>query len=155
MAKDEAALRTTVEQSAAILTAAGFPRIPARAMMTLLVSETGGYTAAELSEILGVSAAAVSGAVRYLQTIGMVHRVSQPGSRRDRYALPDHAWYTILARGNPIYNSLATLSESAVEAIGDPESDASKRTAEMAAFYRFLGERMSGLLEEWESLRRD
>lgn len=155
MAKDEAGLRTAVEQSAAILTAAGFPRMPARAMMTLLVSETGGYTAAELADILGVSAAAVSGAVRYLQTIGMVHRVSEPGSRRDRYALPEHAWYTAIGRGTPIYNSLATLAETAVEAIGDPDSDAARRTSEMAAFYRFLSTRMASLLDEWEQVRRE
>jgi DNA-directed RNA polymerase specialized sigma24 family protein len=54
------------EQAAALLTAAGMARMPARVMMALVGSPDEGYTAAELGERLGVSAAAVSGAVRYL-----------------------------------------------------------------------------------------
>ena len=38
MPRDEQALRATVEQSAAVLTAAGFPRMPARVLMALLVA---------------------------------------------------------------------------------------------------------------------
>jgi hypothetical protein len=153
MARDDAALRTVTEQSAAILTAAGFPRMPARALMALLVSEKGSYTAVELAESLGASAAAVSGAVRYLQTIGIVHRVSEPGSRRDRYALPDQAWYTIMTRGSPLYISLAALADAAIVAMDDPTSDAARRTQDMANFYRFLSSRMTGLMDEWEASR--
>jgi DNA-binding transcriptional regulator GbsR (MarR family) len=153
MAKNEAALRTVVEQSAAILTAAGFPRMPARVLMSLLVSEKGSYTAVELADILGVSAAAVSGAVRYLQTLGIVHRVSEPGSRRDRYSLPDQAWYAIMTRSSPMYTSLATLAEAAVAAMDDPKSQASLRTQDMADFYRFLSTRVPALLDEWEEIR--
>ena len=48
------------EQAAAMLTAVGMPRMPARVMMALAGSPDDGYTAAELAERLGVSAAAVS-----------------------------------------------------------------------------------------------
>ena len=153
MVRDEQALRTTTEQSAALLTAAGFPRMPARVLMSLMVAETGGYTAAELAEELGASAAAISGAVRYLQTIGIIHRVSSPDSRRDRYELPDHAWYTIMTRGSPVYISLANLTDTSIAAIDDPDSAASKRLQEMADFYRFLSTRMSDLMDEWISVR--
>ena len=67
------------EQAAAMMTAAGMPRMPARVMMALVGSPDEGYTAAELAERLGVSAAAVSGAVRYLQSIHIIHRL--PASR--------------------------------------------------------------------------
>ena len=63
------------ERAAAMLTAAGMPRMASRVMMALVGSPDEGYSAAELGERLGVSAAAVSGAVRYLQTIRIVRRM--------------------------------------------------------------------------------
>lgn len=140
------------ETSAAVLTAAGFPKMPARALMALVVSDDGWLTAAELSEILGASAAAVSGAVRYLQTVGFVHRVSQPGSRRDRYALPDNAWYVASLRQNPVYERLAGLADSTASSL-PPGSSARARVNEMGAFYRFLMVRLPELLDEWEHTR--
>ena len=154
MAKDEQALRDVVEHTAAILTAAGFPKMPARVLMALTVSETGGLTAQELSERLGASAAAISGAVRYLQTIGIARRLSQTGSRRDRYELPENAWYGALTTESPIYGVLAAQADAGIAAIGDPSSIATARLDEMARFYRFLGVRMPQLLEEWEAERR-
>jgi len=142
-----------VEQTAGLLAAAGFPKMPARVLITLMASATGGLTAGELGERLGVSAAAVSGAVRYLQVVGMVHRVSQSGSRRDRYELPDDAWYTASVRKDALYGTLAGLAEQGVAILGDPESAASRRIAEMGAFFRFLGRRLPQVLDEWEHER--
>ncbi len=153
MATDEQALHDVVEHTAAILTAAGFPKQPARVLMSLTVSTTGGLTAQELSEQLGVSAAAISGAVRYLQTIGIVRRLSQTGSRRDRYELPENAWYTALTSESPIYGVLAAQADAGVAAIDDPSSVATARLTEMARFYRFLETRMPQLLLEWEAER--
>jgi predicted ArsR family transcriptional regulator len=153
MARDEAALRTAVEQSAAVLIGAGFPKMPARVLMTLLVSDDGGLTAAELADSLGVSAAAISGAVRYLQTFGAIQRVARSGSRRDRYELVEDTWYTASLKSTPIYARLAVLAENAVAAIGDPSSPAVARAAEMAQFYRFLDARLPELMAEWEAER--
>jgi predicted ArsR family transcriptional regulator len=154
MPRNEQTLRDVVEQSAAVLTAAGFPKMPARVLMALMVSEEGGLTAQELAEHLGVSAAAISGAVRYLQTVGIVRRLARSGSRRDRYELPEDAWYTAVTSKSPIYGVLAGLAESAVGAISDPSSAARARVDEMARFYRFLDARLPELMEEWETLRK-
>src|SRR6188472_2017552 len=91
------------EQAAAMLTAAGMARMPARVMMALVGSPDEGYTAAELSERLGVSAAAVSGAVRYLTSMRLIHRVSRPGDRRDRYDLSGDAWHGMMTANAPLY----------------------------------------------------
>jgi DNA-binding transcriptional regulator GbsR (MarR family) len=120
--------------------------------MALVVSPDGALTAAELGEILAASPAAVSGAVRYLQTVGFVHRVSQPGSRRDRYALPENAWYIASLRQNPVYERLADLAETTASAL--PEDSAERaRVDEMGRFYRFLMARLPELLDEWETAR--
>ena len=145
-------LPDAAEASAAVMAAAGFPKMPARALLALVASEDGALTAAELAQALGASAAAVSGAVRYLQTVGFVHRVSQPGSRRDRYALPEDPWYVATLRQNPVYERLAGLAAALADEL--PDGPARARAQETADFYRFLTRRMPGLLDEWEAERQ-
>ncbi|MGA1837725.1 MarR family transcriptional regulator [Herbiconiux sp. 11R-BC] len=153
MARDEGSLRAAVEQSAAVLTAAGFPKMPARVLMTLLVTDDGGLTAAALADTLGVSAAAISGAVRYLQTFGAIRRIAQSGSRRDRYELVEDTWYTASLKTSPMYGTLASLAENAAAALDAPGSPAALRVDEMARFYGFLDARLPQLMAEWEAER--
>jgi len=64
-------------------------------LFTLMADEsTDGLTASELGARAGASAAAISGAVRYLQKFDLVERRAVRGSRSDRYRLSDDAWYT-------------------------------------------------------------
>ncbi|WP_159601117.1 GbsR/MarR family transcriptional regulator [Agromyces humi] len=153
MPRDEQGLKAAVDQSAAVLTAAGFPRMPARVLMALVVADRGGLTASELGEQLGVSAAAISGAVRYLEQIGILHRLPQPGSRRDKWEFLDDAWYTALMAKSPIYGVIAELGDRAADAIGDETAAGAVRAREMARFYRFVDTRMPDLMREWETLR--
>ncbi len=95
------------EQAAAMLTSAGMARMPARVMMALVGSPDEGYTAAELGDRLGVSAAAVSGAVRYLVSMRLIQRLSRAGDRRDRYDLTDDAWSGMITANAPLYSALA------------------------------------------------
>ena len=152
MARDEAALAEVMEHSAAVLTAAGFPRMPARVLMALTVTETPGLTAAELAERLEVSPAAISGAVRYLQSLGIIRRLSQTGSRRDRYEIPSD-WYALMVRNSPVYGVLADQAEAGLAAVGDPDSPATERLRDMAGFYRFVQGRLPALIAEWEQVR--
>lgn len=154
MAKDEHALAEMMEHSAAVLAAAGFPKMPARVLMALTVTETPGLTAAELAARLEVSAAAISGAVRYLQTLGIVRRLSQTGSRRDLYQIPSD-WYALMVRNSPVYGVLADQAEAGLAAVDDPDSPATERLRDMAGFYRFLQGRLPELIQEWEALRSE
>jgi predicted transcriptional regulator len=140
------------ERAAAMLTAAGMPRMAARVMMALVGSPDEGYSAAELAERLGVSAAAVSGAVRYLQTIRIVHRLSRAGDRRDRYDLIDDGWHSVLTANTPLYEMLADMIDQVAD--DNPTAPLSVgRAREMAGFFRFLTDRMPRLLEEWDEIR--
>jgi DNA-binding transcriptional regulator GbsR (MarR family) len=67
--------------------------MPARVFVALLVSDDGRRTAAELAEMLKVSPAAISNAVRYLQQVRLAVREREPGERRDHYRLYDDTWY--------------------------------------------------------------
>ncbi|WP_022902019.1 GbsR/MarR family transcriptional regulator [Humibacter albus] len=152
MARNEQQVREYVERAAAILAAAGFPRMPARVLMTLTAAEES-QTAADLAESLEASPAAISGAVRYLQTLAMIHRVSRPGSRRDVYELPANSWYTATLAESRVYDAMIGLSEDAVDAAGGSQSDAGARLTELADFFRFVRKRMPEMLAEWAQQR--
>src|SRR5438046_2363066 len=81
-----------IERFAAVLVSAGFPPMPARVFVALLVTDSGRLSAAELAAMLRISPAAVSGAVRYLIQLGLVHKERVPDSRRDYYRMPGTMW---------------------------------------------------------------
>ncbi|QIG39268.1 MarR family transcriptional regulator [Microbacterium sp. 4R-513] len=140
------------EQAAAMLTAAGMARMPARVLMALVGSPDEGYTAAELADRLGVSAAAVSGAVRYLTSMRLIHRIARPGDRRDRYDLTGDAWHGMITSNAPLYSSLAGLMDQiADENAGAPASV--ERARDVADFMRYLAARMPELVDEWQAQR--
>lgn len=150
MARDEQALRDYGERMSAALGAEGFPRMPARVLMALTTCDGEGMTAAELSEQLGASPGAISGAVRYLQHMGMARRVSQPGTRRDLYELPyANPWYTVSMRATPMYDALLVLAPAGIAAAGGADTVAGSRIAEMTEFLEFVKRRLPDLLEEW------
>ncbi len=112
-----------------------------------------GMTAQGLADRLTASPASISGAVRYLQTLAMIHRISRPGSRRDVYELPDNAWYTA-SFNSPLYGAIMPLLDSGIQAAGDPVDDpASRRIIEMREFFRFIQRRMPELLAEWNEVK--
>lgn len=140
------------EQAAAMLAAAGMPRMPARVMMALVGSPDEGYTAADLADRLGVSAAAVSGAVRYLVSMRLIQRLPRPGDRRDRYDLVDDAWADMITVNAPLYANLAAQMDAiARENVDAPLSV--DRARDTADFLRYLAERMPRLATEWRAER--
>src|SRR5215204_5264783 len=92
-----------VERMGGALTSAGMARLPSRIFAALLIDEDGRMTAAEIGAALGVSPAAVSGAVRSLGDIGMLRRERERGSCRDIFVVEDDAWHDTLMRADQIY----------------------------------------------------
>jgi DNA-binding transcriptional regulator GbsR (MarR family) len=139
--------------AAAELAHNGFPALPARVVMALTATEEGRMTADELATRLSVSPAAVSGAVRYLATLGFLRIGSLPGSRRHVYTLPHTPWYTATLARPGIYRNLIDLLTSASGGMRE-ESAARLRIEEMVDFFRFFERRMPQLLEEWQRERQ-
>jgi DNA-binding transcriptional regulator GbsR (MarR family) len=144
------ALDRLVEHATDVFAAQGFPRTPAAVLMALMASEDGALEAGELSERLGVSPAAVSGAVRYLVQLRFVRVGVVRGTRRHRYFLVDERWYAGSLQQTDRYAQIAALVEAGLPDDGSPGS---ARFAEMAAFFRFLEARMPALFEEWRGSR--
>ena len=147
-------LQGFAEKLAAVFTAAGFPRMAARVLLTVMLSTDASLTAAELQERLGISAAAVSGAVKYLETMGMLRRRAHRGSRKELYELPEQAWYTATLREQPLYAEIAAMLPEGIGAAR--RADASgplARLTEMREFFEFLRARLPELYEEWRQAR--
>src|SRR6201996_5799149 len=122
-----------IEKFAAMLIVAGFPPMPARVFVALLVTDAGRLTAAELAAVLRISPAAVSGAVRYLIQIGMVHKERVPGSRRDYYRMPGGMWDSLIRQRDQVMTRWTALVREGIDLVG-PDSRAGERLAEQADF---------------------
>ena len=141
-----------VERFASVLVAAGFPPMPARVFVALLVTDSGRLTAAELADVLQVSPAAVSGAVRYLVQLALVHRERVPGSRREYYRMPDDVWSDMFRLRDGVMERWAALVREGIDLLG-PDTPAGARMAEHATFFDFVSREMPEVLKRWNEYR--
>jgi len=138
-----------IERFSAVLVAAGFPPMPARVFVALLITDSGRLTAAELAATLRISPAAVSGAVRYLIQLGLVHKERVPGSRRDYYRMPGNMWDDLLRMRDQVMSRWTALVREGIDLVG-PDTPAGGRLAEQASFLEFVTKELSGVLARWE-----
>ena len=136
---------------AAELAAQGFPRMPARVIMALTVSDEGTLTSAELAAQLDASPAAISGAVRYLQTLGFVRATTVAGTRKHVYSLPPIPWYASTLTQDRYGHIVEVLDAASTEL---PEGGARDRLREMSEFFRFLQAEMPRLWARWKETGR-
>lgn len=142
-----------VENFAAVLTEAGFPRMPARIFAALLASDSGTMTSAELADLLRISPAAISGAVRYLMQINLVSREHEPGSRRDYYRVHSDVWYEAIAKRDRVLSRCEQSLRDGVELLGRG-TGAGARIAETLAFFEFIQDELHTLLERWRERKK-
>jgi predicted transcriptional regulator len=138
----------SVEMFGAALADAGLPSLPSRVFSALLMDDDGRMTSAELTDLLGVSAAAVSGAVKYLGHLQMIRRERERGSRRDVYVVDDDAWHQMLVRRDRLYAPLLRALDAALDDHG-PGDPAHQRIRLSAEFLRFVDAEMAKLAEGW------
>ena len=148
-AAHDSAMFGYIERFASVLVAAGFPPMPARVFVALLVTDSGRLTAADLAEVLRVSPAAVSGAVRYLVQLGLVDKERVPGSRRDYYRMPDDVWSDMFRLRDQVMQRWAGLVREGIELLG-PDTPAGARLAEHATFFEFVSRELPEVLKRWD-----
>src|SRR5437773_8197880 len=141
-----------IERFAAVLVAAGFPPMPARVFVALLATDSGRLSAAELAAMLRISPAAVSGAVRYLIQLGLVHKERVPGSRRDYYRMPGNMWDDLIRMRDQVMGRWTALVREGIDLVG-ADTPAGERMAEQAAFLDFATKELSQILSRWQEYR--
>jgi DNA-binding transcriptional ArsR family regulator len=146
--RDPAAIGAFIERFAGILYGAGMPRMPARVFAALLAADASQLSAADLAAVLGVSPAAVSGAVRYLGQIGLVEAAGEPGSRRLSYSVPDDVWAQLVEARNTVLGRMrATLLDGvALLGAGTPAGD---RLTRSARYFEFVLDEVALVHDRW------
>ncbi|GGJ49655.1 GbsR/MarR family transcriptional regulator [Streptomyces brasiliensis] len=150
--RDPEAVSKFVEGFAAQLVEAGMQRMPARVFAALLSSDSGSLTSAELGDLLQVSPAAVSGAVRYLAQQHMVAREREPGSRRERYRVHSNQWYEALTSREAVIKRWEHALREGVDSLGEA-TPAGRRLAETLAFFEFLDGEIAMMMDRWRAHR--
>jgi DNA-binding transcriptional regulator GbsR (MarR family) len=144
--------RRFVERFALVLTEAGLPRMASRVFACLLVADDGQLSAGQLAARLHVSPAAVSGAVRYLVQLNMVHREREPGASRDHYRIDDDMWYEVYMQRSAVLERWEkTLAEGV--ALAGTDDPARHRIVEAKEFVSFLRAELPQLMERWHDHR--
>jgi predicted transcriptional regulator len=152
--RDEKAVGEFIEHFAGFLYESGVPRMPARVFVTLLAADADRLTAADLGARLGVSPAAVSGAVRYLIQVGLVIGTGEPGSRRLSYGVPPNVWQHLLSQRNQIMSRWAALLRDGATLLG-PGSPAAARVADSAGYFEFVAAELPRVLARWDEYKAE
>ena len=142
-----------IEKFATVLVTAGFPPMPARVFVALLVTDSGRLSSAELTELLRISPAAVSGAVRYLTGLGLVHKERVPGSRREYYRMPADIWHQVMLLRVQVLARWTALLKEGIDLVGT-DTPAGRRMTGHAAYFGFLAAEMPAVLARWDAASR-
>lgn len=149
---DEGAVAGFRERFAQIMIESGMPRLAARVYATLLVTDSGRLSAAELAERLGVGASAISGAVKYLVQVRLVERGREPGTRHDFCRIHDHTWSHYISQSDPVLVRIQAGADEGAALLG-LDSAAGRRLDETRRFFAFLREEIKQSMAKWQRLQ--
>ncbi|WP_409468867.1 GbsR/MarR family transcriptional regulator [Streptomyces sp. HC307] len=136
--RDAEAVREYEETLTTVFMQSGTPKMMARVMACLCISDAGSLTASELVQRLQVSPASISKAVAFLEGQGLIRR-ERDERRRERYVVDDDVWYQSMmasARG------VAQIAETARQGVGilGRDTPAAGRLENIARFLDFISE---------------
>jgi predicted transcriptional regulator len=146
--RDDEAVQQYAEQFGNMLAEQGWPRMSARAFAAILASEEGRLTAAELSDRLVASPAAISGAVNYLLQLRLATREREPGSRRDIYVVQDDFWFQSMMTQDRGLSRWEEILRQMLPTTGTGTA-ASRRIRATIGFVEFIQDEVDGLSDRW------
>ncbi|MGY5048922.1 helix-turn-helix domain-containing protein [Streptomyces sp. 900105755] len=144
--RDAEAVAEYEETLATVFMQSGTPKMMARVLACLCVSDAAGLTASELVQRLQVSPASVSKAVAFLEEQGLVRR-ERDERRRESYFVDDDVWYRSMmasARGTA---QIAETARQGVSVLG-PRTPAANRLENIARFLDFVSESIARAAEQ-------
>ncbi|GII85915.1 MarR family transcriptional regulator [Sphaerisporangium siamense] len=149
--RDPQAVQDFTESFTALLVQQGLPRMEARVLACLYITDSGALTATDLVQRLRVSPASVSHAVAFLEQQGMLKRERPPGARRERYVVDDEIWLRSLAAALRMNDALAAASQRGAEILG-VATPAGARFESSAEFLLLVSEAHRHAMEQWRQI---
>jgi DNA-binding MarR family transcriptional regulator len=131
-----------------------FPPMVGRLVGYLAVCQPQRPTIAELADALLASRSAITGAVKILEAIGVVHRSRAAGERMDRVGI-DLRSEKSLGMDVTEYEELLELAREGLEVVRDAPPERRAVLLEMEAFCEFLLEDVPRMRAGWEARRAE
>lgn len=144
--RDAEAVRAYEETLTTAFIASGTPKMMARIMACLTLTDSASLTAAELSRHLQVSPASISKAITYLESQDLVRRHRGEG-RRERYGFDEDIWYQSMMSSARTTAQIAETSRQGVEIMG-PGTPAAVRLENAARFLDYTAETLIRAAEQ-------
>ncbi|MEU4549415.1 GbsR/MarR family transcriptional regulator [Nonomuraea dietziae] len=130
------------------------PRMAARVLACLYVTDSGNLTAADLVQRLRVSPASISQTVALLEQQGLLKRERTPGGRRERYVVDDELWVRSTLAALHMNDHLAAASQHAAEILG-AATPAGARFGVAAEFLHLVSASLGQVMEQWQQNQAD
>ncbi len=146
--RDPQAVQEVAEAFTELLVQQGLPRMEARVMTCLHITDSGALTAADLVQRLRVSPASVSHAVAFLEQQAMLRRERLPGERRERYVIDDEIWVRNLLASVEMNNALEATSRRAAEILGTT-TPAGARFDSSAELLLLISDALQQAMHKW------
>ncbi|WP_067548862.1 GbsR/MarR family transcriptional regulator [Nocardia crassostreae] len=146
--RDPRAVAEVTESFTAILIQQGLPKMEARVLACLYITDSGALTAAELVQRLRVSPASISHAVAFLEQQGILRREREPGERRERYVIDDEIWLQNLHGAVQMNTTMAAESRRAAKILG-ADTPAGARFEASAELLALVSEALQQAMERW------
>ncbi|MGW6362582.1 helix-turn-helix domain-containing protein [Streptomyces sp. NPDC055092] len=144
--RDAQAVRAYEETFTAVLIQSGTPKMMARVMSCLTLTDTGSLTAAELVRRLQVSPASISKAVAFLESQGMVRR-ERDERRRERYVVDNDIMYQSMMASARSTAHMVDVARQGVGVLGSG-TPAATRLENIARFLDFVSESIARAAEQ-------
>ncbi|MFB7715667.1 helix-turn-helix domain-containing protein [Streptomyces sp. NPDC056105] len=144
--RDVEAVRAYEETFTTVLIQSGTPKMMARVMSCLTLTDTGSLTAAELVQRLQVSPASVSKAIAFLESQGMVRR-ERDERRRERYVVDNDIMYQSMMASARSTAHMVDIARQGVGVLGSG-TPAATRLENIARFLDFVSESIARAAEQ-------
>ncbi|MGP3920346.1 helix-turn-helix domain-containing protein [Nonomuraea sp. 10N515B] len=152
--RDPRAVQDLTESFATLLEQQGMPRMTARVLACLYVTDSGTLTASELVHRLNVSPASISQTVAFLEQQGLIKRERTPGGRRERYVVDDELWVRSTLAAMQQNDTLIAASQRAAQILG-AATPAGARFGVAAEFLRLVNVPLRQAMEQWQQNQAD
>ncbi|MEU2717631.1 helix-turn-helix domain-containing protein [Streptomyces sp. NPDC007205] len=144
--RDAEAVAEYQERLTTVLMVSGLPKMTARVLGCLYMTDEGSLTASELAQRLKVSPASVSKAITFLENLDLVRR-ERDERRRERYIVDDDLWYQSMIRSARSNDQLVETARQGVTVLG-PHTPAATRLENVARFLDFINESVTRAAEQ-------
>ncbi|MFI9822354.1 helix-turn-helix domain-containing protein [Streptomyces sp. NPDC052013] len=144
--RDPEAMRAYEETYTTVMMESGMPKMTARVMAALNLTDSGSLTASELVQRLDVSPASVSKAIAFLESQGMVRR-ERDERRRERYVIDDDVMYQAMMASARSIARTVEITRQGVGVLG-PQTPAGVRFENIARFLDFVAESTARAAEQ-------